>query len=122
MIDKNRAQAFAAKAKEKNSIEVDKKDPNRAILVVGNDNFPLPSPIVKRKGKWSFDTKVGRQEILNRRIGANELDAITICRGFVEAMGGTITAMNRTDRRGALFVVTLPVPVNALLPEEETLP
>ena len=85
VMDKNRAQAFADKAKEKNGIEVDKKDPNRAILLVGNDEFPLPIPIVKRKGKWSFDTKVGRQEILNRRIGANELDAITICRGFVEA-------------------------------------
>ena len=47
---------------------------------------------------------------------------LAICRGFVEAMGGTIRAMNRTDRRGAMFVITLPVPVNALLPEEETLP
>ncbi len=47
---------------------------------------------------------------------------LAICRGFVEAMDGTITAMNRTDRRGAMFVITLPVPVNALLPEEETLP
>jgi Protein of unknown function (DUF2950) len=85
VMDKNRAAAFAAKAKEKNSIEMDKKDPNRAILVVGNDDFPLPIPIVKHKGKWSFDTKVGREEILNRRIGANELDTITICRGFVQA-------------------------------------
>src|SRR5437588_5050110 len=85
VMDKNRALAFAAKAKEKNSIEIDKKDPNRAILLVGNDDFPLPIPIVKRKGKWSFDTKVGREEILNRRIGANELNAIEICRGFVEA-------------------------------------
>src|SRR5881296_2615507 len=83
--DKNRAAAFAAKAKEKTSIEMDKKNPNLAILLVGNDNFPLPIPIVKRKGKWSFDTKVGREEILNRRIGANELNAIAICRGFVEA-------------------------------------
>jgi Protein of unknown function (DUF2950) len=83
--DKNRATAFAEKAKEKNSIEMDKKDPNRAILLVGNDDFPLPIPIVKRKGKWSFDTKVGREEILNRRIGANELNAIQLCRGFVEA-------------------------------------
>jgi hypothetical protein len=85
VMDKNRAQAFAAKAKEKNSIEIDKKNPNRAILVVGNDEFPLPIPIVKHKGKWMFDTKLGREEILNRRIGANELDAIQICRGLVEA-------------------------------------
>jgi hypothetical protein len=83
--DKNRAAEFAAKAKEKNSVEIDKKDPKRAILLVGNDDFPLPIPIVMRKGKWSFDTKEGRKEILNRRIGANELDAIAICRGFVEA-------------------------------------
>ena len=85
MQDKNRAAEFAAKAKEKSSIEIDKKDPRRAILLVGNDDFPLPIPVVKRKGKWSFDTKVGREEILNRRIGGNELNAIQICRGFVEA-------------------------------------
>src|SRR6266567_7802601 len=85
VMDKKNAQAFAAKANEKSSIEIDKKDPNHAILVVGNDDFPLPIPIVKQKGKWSFDTKVGREEILNRRVGANELNAIEICRGFVEA-------------------------------------
>jgi hypothetical protein len=83
--DKNRAAAFAAKAKEKSAIETDKKNRNYAILLVGNDDFPLPIPIVKQKGKWFFDTKVGREEILNRRIGANELNAIEICRGFVEA-------------------------------------
>src|SRR6201997_4123696 len=83
--DKNRAAAFAAKAKEKMSVQTDKKNPNQAIVLVGNDDFPLPIPIVKQKGKWLFDTKVGRQEILNRRVGANELNAIEICRGFDEA-------------------------------------
>ncbi len=85
VADKNRAIAFAAKAKQKSNIETDPKKPNRAILTVGNDDFPLPIPIVKQKGKWVFDMKAGRQEILNRRIGTNELDAIAICRGFVEA-------------------------------------
>jgi hypothetical protein len=83
--DKNRAAEFAAKAKEKMSVQTDKKNPNQAIVLVGNDDFPLPIPLVKRSGKWSFDTKVGREEILNRRVGANELNAIEICRGFDEA-------------------------------------
>ena len=85
VMDKKRATAFADKAKEKMSVETDKKNPNEAILVVGNDNFPLPIPIVKQNGKWFFDTKTGREEILNRRVGENELNAIEICRGFVEA-------------------------------------
>src|SRR5262245_26807557 len=83
--DKNRAAEFAAKAKEKMSVQTDKKNPNQAVVLVGNDDFPLPIPLVKQKGKWFFDTKVGREEILNRRVGANELNAIEICRGFVEA-------------------------------------
>ena len=83
--DKNRAAEFAAKAKEKMSVQTDKKNPNQAIVLVGNDDFPLPIPLVKRKGKWFFDTKVGREEILNRRVGANELNTIEICRGFVDA-------------------------------------
>jgi hypothetical protein len=85
VMDKQRAVAFAAKAKEKQAIEVDPKNPSRAILSVGKDDFPLPIPIVKNKGKWSFDTKAGSHEILLRRVGANELDAIEICVGFVEA-------------------------------------
>src|SRR5207244_2041182 len=83
--DKNRAVAFAEKAKEKSSIDIDKKKADHAILVVGNEDYPCPIPIVKQKGKWFFDTKVGKEEVLNRRIGANELDAIAICRGFDEA-------------------------------------
>src|SRR5438270_1365166 len=80
--DKNRAVAFAEKAMEKSSLE---KKGDHAIMEVGKDDFPLPIPIVKRKGKWVFDTKVGKEEVLNRRIGANELDAIAICRGFDDA-------------------------------------
>ena len=83
--DKNRAAEFAAKAKEKMSVQPDKKNPNEAVVLVGNDDFPLPIPLVKHQGKWFFDTKTGREEILNRRVGANELNAIEICRGFVEA-------------------------------------
>ena len=83
--DKNIGAEFSAKAHEKTSVSVDAKNPNRAILVVGNDDWPMPIPIVKRNGAWRFDTQAGKQEVLNRRIGANELDAIQICRGYVEA-------------------------------------
>ena len=52
---------------------------------MGSEEWRFPIPIVKKSGRWLFDTNAGRQEILWRRIGANELDAITICRGYVEA-------------------------------------
>lgn len=83
--DKNMAIAFAAKAREKNEVTLDPKNPKKAVLSVGDDGWPLPIPIVEKNGKWSFDTKAGREEIIYRRIGANELDAIQICRGYVEA-------------------------------------
>jgi Protein of unknown function (DUF2950) len=83
--DKNIAAAFAAKARVRKKIAIDPHNPNRAVLSVGNDDWPVPIPIVKNATTWSFDTNAGRQEILFRRIGANELDAIEICRGYVEA-------------------------------------
>jgi hypothetical protein len=82
--DKERAAKFTAAAKEKTSVTKDRKNPNSASLSVGNDDWPYPVPIVKRNGKWYFDVKAGRKEILNRRIGANEMDAIAICRGYDE--------------------------------------
>lgn len=83
--DKAAGMDFAKLAAEKMSVQTDKSNPNKATLIAGNDDWPMPVPIVKRNGKWYFDAKSGRQEILYRRIGANELDAITICRGYVEA-------------------------------------
>lgn len=83
--DSNNAAAFAAKAKEKMEVAVDPKNRSRATLSVGTTGWPMPVPIVKRQGKWYFDIEEGKQEVLRRRIGANELDAIQICRGFVEA-------------------------------------
>ena len=83
--DKTAGTDFSKRAAEKMSVPVDKSNPNKATVIVGNDDWPLPVPLVKRNGKWYFDAKSGRQEILYRRIGSNELDAITICRGYVEA-------------------------------------
>jgi DUF2950 family protein len=83
--DKEIAMAFAAEARAQMSVSVNPRNRNHAILSVGKDNWPAPVPLVKSGGKWSFDAKAGRRELLYRRIGRNELDAIEICRGFVEA-------------------------------------
>ena len=83
--DKKKAAEVAEKAREKNTVVKDPKNSKLAVLSIGNEDFPLPIPIVQKGGKWSFDTKAGRQEILFRRIGANELNAIAICRGYVNA-------------------------------------
>ena len=83
--DRQRVTDFVEKAAEKKHVSVEPKTGARAILLIGYENWPFPVPIVKRGGRWSFDTAAGRQEILYRRIGANELDAIRICSGYVEA-------------------------------------
>jgi hypothetical protein len=82
--DKRRAQEFAALGREKQSIEL-AKDKTQATVYVGPEQWPFPIPIVNRGSKWYFDSKQGRSEILKRRIGSNELDAIAVCRGFVQA-------------------------------------
>jgi Protein of unknown function (DUF2950) len=83
--DRKRAADFAAQAREKKSISTDPKNGTRAFLLVGNEDWPFPVPIIKSGSKWHFDSAAGRQELMYRRIGANELDAIHICDGFVEA-------------------------------------
>ena len=83
--DKNASIAFAELLQKGNEVKTDPAKPNRAILVVGNDDWPFPIPLVKQGGKWRFDSQAGRTEVLYRRIGANELDAIELCRGFVDA-------------------------------------
>jgi hypothetical protein len=82
--DKEVLAAFVAKARAKTNVSVQAKS-RRAFLMVGDDDWPFAVPIVKGVGGWSFDTKAGRHELLMRRIGSNELDAIDICRGYVEA-------------------------------------
>jgi len=54
-------------------------------MSVGDEDWPLPMPLVKTDGGWMFDTAAGRDELINRRIGANELSAIDVCRALVDA-------------------------------------
>jgi hypothetical protein len=62
-----------------------KDSDSKVILYVGNENWPFPIPIVKKNDHWFFDTEAGREEVLNRRVGENELIAILVCRTYVKA-------------------------------------
>jgi hypothetical protein len=82
--DRTTVTAFAAEARQKQRLELDSTK-SVAVLSVGPADWPMPIPIVKQDGKWVFDAAAGREEVLRRRIGRNELDAIQVCRGYVEA-------------------------------------
>jgi hypothetical protein len=70
--DKNNATAFAKEASVTHTVKMDPPKPNLATVIGGQEQWPLAVPLVKKKGKWYFDAKSGRQQILFRRIGANE--------------------------------------------------
>ena len=65
--------------------EIAKQGDSKAVMVIGPDDFPLPIPIIRKDGLWRFDTAAGREEILFRRIGENELDAIQSALAYVDA-------------------------------------
>ena len=74
---------FVAAYQEENRIEPAGDD--RVVLAVGKDDWPFPFPIVRRDDGWAFDASAGAEEILARRLGANELDAIEVCHAYVDA-------------------------------------
>jgi hypothetical protein len=83
VADVEARQRFTGAYDAKHSIllEGDKK----ATIILGNDDFPFPVPLMRKKAGWEFDTAAGRLEILYRRIGRNELDAIQTCLAYVDA-------------------------------------
>jgi hypothetical protein len=83
--DRNHSLDFAAQARQQTRIIREPADSKTVVLTVGIDEWPLPIPIVENGGSWQFDSEAGRQELLFRRVGQNELDAIEVCRGYVEA-------------------------------------
>ena len=83
--DENDREKFTALAREKTNVEVDAKNPHRAILTIGAEDWPFPVAIVETNKKWQFATKEGLREVLYRRIGQDEIDAMEVCRGYVEA-------------------------------------
>jgi len=68
---------------EKNALEL--KSSGKVTLTLGKDDFVFPIPLVRKGGTWRFDTRAGRAEILNRRIGNNELAAIEVLKSYLEA-------------------------------------
>jgi len=86
-------------AKHQITMEGDKK----AILVIGDNDYPFPIPMVRNKtGTWSFDTDAGRREILYRRIGHNELDAIQTSLAYVDAQND-YAAKDRTGAGAGIY-------------------
>ncbi len=84
--DKDSRAEFARRAHEKMDVQAEPSNPNRAVIVAGNQNWPFPVPLVRAKGgQWHFDSARGRVEILARRVGRNELVAIDVSRAYVEA-------------------------------------
>jgi Protein of unknown function (DUF2950) len=82
VADTDARSKFVAAYDAKHSVKVDGK---KALLIIGADDFAFPIPLIHTKAGWEFDTDEGRQEILYRRIGRNELDAIQTCLAFVDA-------------------------------------
>ncbi|MGO8916823.1 MAG: DUF2950 domain-containing protein [Stellaceae bacterium] len=83
VADRHGRARFAAAYGERHEIEQQGAD--KAVLLIGAEEWPFPIPLVRAGDGWRFDTKAGREEILNRRIGRNELNAIEVSRAFVEA-------------------------------------
>ena len=83
IADQNGRARFLKAYEEKNSLN--QENEGRAVLLVGGKDYPFPIPIVWQGDTWLFDTRAGREEILNRRIGGNELHTIEVMRAYTDA-------------------------------------
>jgi hypothetical protein len=81
--DQNAREAFLSEYEGAHTIAED--DQGRTVLQVGADPWPFPFPLVEENGKWRFDSSEGVEEIINRRVGANELYTIQACLAYVDA-------------------------------------
>ena len=83
VADREAREKFVADYGQKE--EIDTSEPGKATLVIGEDDFPFPIPLVKTDNKWSFDPEQGKQEIIDRRVGKNELDTIETLLAIADA-------------------------------------
>ena len=94
VADREARERFVGAYDAKHNVTV---EGDKAFLVVGADDFPLPIPLTRQETNWKFDTAAGRLEVLYRRIGRNELDAIQTCLAYVDAQN----EYAEKDRTGA---------------------
>ena len=78
--------------------KLEKETDEKVTLIVGNQDWPFPIPIVKKGETWLFDTIAGKEELLNRRIGRNELNAIQTCLAYVDAQREYATKDRDSDK------------------------
>jgi hypothetical protein len=97
IADQQRRARFVKAYDEKNRLV---QQGNDMILVIGKEDWPFPIPVMKKGDGWVFDIARGREEILNRRIGENELNTIQVCRAIVDAQREY--AMKDRDKNGLL--------------------
>ncbi|HEY5973894.1 MAG TPA: DUF2950 domain-containing protein [Geobacteraceae bacterium] len=83
VADKAGRERFVKLYEEKMVIEG--AETGRAVFSIGNEDYPYPIPVVKKGKVWRFDVKAGKEELLNRRIGRNELEVIEVLRAYVDA-------------------------------------
>ncbi len=83
VADQTAKKGFLERFREQNRVERVADD--AAYLYVGNQDWPLPIPLVKFEAGWVFDTETGKEVIIDRRVGKNELNAIQVCRAYVDA-------------------------------------
>jgi hypothetical protein len=95
VADEASRQKFLAAYDAKHQVTMQGDD--KAVMIIGLEDFPFPIPLARKDGAWRFDTAAGRLEILYRRIGRNELDAIQACLAYVDAQN----EYAEKDRTGA---------------------
>jgi hypothetical protein len=98
VMDASALEHFAANLEK--GAKLQRVDDNKFTLLIGDDQWPFPIPLVKDGNQWRFDTAAGLEEILNRRIGRNELSAIMTCRAYVVAQWEYFTQAQDTSVDG----------------------
>jgi hypothetical protein len=109
VADESNRQRFLAAYDARHRLS--KEGDDRAEMIIGPEDYPFPIPLVRKDGSWQFDTAAGRDEILYRRVGRNELNAIQSCLAYVDAQneyaekdpagtGGATYAQRIVSQRG----------------------